>query len=57
MNTFEFRNRLIADYQSCVRSFIQIRDAKIREHVDVHLEVGILWPEALIQLNPLRTFA
>ena len=56
MDVFNFRDRLVADYQSYVRSFIQIRDPKIREHVDQHLGVGVLWPEALIQLNPSFEF-
>ena len=35
-----------------VKSFIQIRDEKIRTHVDQRLEEGMLWPEPLVQLNP-----
>lgn len=52
MNIFEFRNNLIRDYQSYIRSFIQIRDQRIKEYVDQSLDAGILWPEPLIQLNP-----
>lgn len=52
MNIFDFRNDLIRDYQSYIRSFIQVRDARIREYVDQSLAAGILWPEPLIQLNP-----
>src|SRR5947199_3933747 len=53
MNIFEFRNWLIGDYASYIKSFIQIRDARIRAYVQQKLEEGVLWPEPLIQLNPL----
>lgn len=52
MNVFELRNQLVTDYKSYVSSFIQIRDSRIRAHVDEQLESGLLWPEPLIQLNP-----
>jgi hypothetical protein len=52
MNVFELRDRLIRDYASYISSFIQIRDRRIAGHVDQSLEDGLLWPEALIQLNP-----
>ncbi len=52
MNIFQFRNNLIKDYKSYIRSFIQIQDERIRNYVDESLEAGILWPEPLIQLNP-----
>ena len=52
MDIFDFRNQLIHDYQSYIRSFIQIRDPRIKEYVDQSLDAGILWPEPLIQLNP-----
>jgi ATP-dependent helicase YprA (DUF1998 family)/very-short-patch-repair endonuclease len=52
MDIFEFRDRLIAEYQAYIRSFIQIRDPRIKEYVDQSLDAGILWPEPLIQLNP-----
>ncbi len=52
MNVFELRDRLIRDYASYISSFIQIRDARISQHVDRSLSDGLLWPEPLIQLNP-----
>jgi len=52
MNVFELRNQLVEDYKSYVSSFIQIRDERIRAHVDDQLKAGLLWPEPLIQLNP-----
>src|SRR2546425_6318389 len=53
MNIFEFRDQLIDDYASYVKSFIQIRDAQIGNYVRQKLQDGVLWPEPLIQLNPL----
>ena len=52
MRIFDYRDRLIADYSSYVKSFIEIRDPRIREHVESLLAAGLLWPQPLIQLNP-----
>jgi hypothetical protein len=52
MNVFQIRQQLISEYASYVRSFIHIRDERIREYVDDHLNAGLLWPDPLIQLNP-----
>ncbi|MBO0797852.1 MAG: DEAD/DEAH box helicase, partial [Blastocatellia bacterium] len=46
------RRRLIGDYAKYVKSFIQIRDARIKQYVDSVLDDESLWPEPLIQLNP-----
>ncbi len=53
MNIFDFRNQLIDDYASYITSFIQIRDPQINTYVRQKLEEGVLWPESLIQFNPL----
>jgi ATP-dependent helicase YprA (DUF1998 family) len=53
MHIFDFRNVLIGDYASYIQSFIQIRDQQINAFVQQKLEAGVLWPEPLIQLNPL----
>ena len=52
MNVFDLRNQLVDDYKKYVSSFIQIRDKRIREHVDEEIKSGLLWPDPLIQLNP-----
>src|SRR5664280_231436 len=52
MKIFDYRQRLIDDYASYVKSFIEIRDPRIRAYVDETLDGGYLWPEPLIQLNP-----
>jgi len=52
MDVFALRERLVEEFGSYVRSFIQIADERIRELVDSALREGLLWPEPLIQLNP-----
>ena len=37
MNVFELRNQLVDNYKSYISSFIQIRDKRIRSHVDEQL--------------------
>ena len=52
MDVFQLRNRLVEDYSSYIRSFIQIRDERIHGLVDQEISGGLLWPDPLIQLNP-----
>ena len=52
MNVFELRDRLVDDYRDYTRSFIKIRDPRIKEFVDGHLGAEGFWPEPLLQLNP-----
>lgn len=52
VDVFALRQRLVDDYAEYTRSFLQIRDPRLAEHVESELEAGLLWPEPLIQLNP-----
>jgi ATP-dependent helicase YprA (DUF1998 family) len=52
LNIFGLRERVIRDYSGYVRSFLEIRDARIDNHVEHALQDGYLWPEPLVQLNP-----
>ncbi len=52
MDVFDLRSKLIDDYGSYIRSFIRIKDDRIKSLVDEELDAGLLWPEPLIQLNP-----
>ncbi len=52
MDIFEFRNQLITEYSSYIKSFINIRNEQVKEYVWEKFQQGILWPEPLIQLNP-----
>ena len=51
MNIFDFREQLIGDYASYIKSFIQIRDPQISSFVQQKLQEGVLWPEPLITVN------
>jgi superfamily II DNA/RNA helicase len=52
MNIFEHRDKLVSDYAAYTRSFIKIRDLRVRSFVETSLGGGVFWPEPLIQLNP-----
>jgi len=52
MDVFGLRNRLIQDYSDYIQSFINIKDARVREYVEDNLTKGFLWPDPLIQMNP-----
>lgn len=52
MNVFDLREKLIRDYSAYTQSFLQIRDDRIRDYANEKIAEGLLWPEALIQLNP-----
>ncbi|MGB3712948.1 MAG: DEAD/DEAH box helicase, partial [Candidatus Promineifilaceae bacterium] len=52
MDVFKLQSQLITDYSSYIRSFINIADERIGEHVVKELVDGALWPDPLLQLNP-----
>jgi len=52
MNILSLHQRLIKNYQSYIRSFINIKDKEIDKFVTQELERGKLWPEPLVQFNP-----
>jgi len=52
MDVFEFRDRLIEDYESFSRSFTQIRAEDVRDAVEAAYRGGRFWPAPLIQINP-----
>ncbi len=52
MEVFALRDQLVGDYASYVRSFISIRDDRLRQTVEEGLSAGLLWPEPRIGLNP-----
>ena len=51
-DAFETRDALVKDYMQYTKSFISIRDPKIKEFVERHLDEGGFWPQPLLQLNP-----
>lgn len=52
MNVFHTHARIVEDYATYIRSFLNIADLKIREKVESELAEGKLWPEPLLQFNP-----
>ena len=52
MDVFNLRNDVIGDYGAYVRSFLTIKDERIRRLVQEEMDGGFLWPDPLIQLNP-----
>ena len=52
MNVFDVHRGVMADYQSYIKSFININDPRINQVVDTEIGRGKLWPEPLLQFNP-----
>ena len=52
MNIFEIHNSIISDYESYIKSFINIKNTGIKEVVENEIKSRKLWPEPLIQFNP-----
>lgn len=52
MNVFQTHSRVVDDYATYIRSFLNIADPEIREVVEGELSQGKLWPEPLLQFNP-----
>jgi ATP-dependent helicase YprA (DUF1998 family) len=52
MDVFALRDQIVEDYASYVRSFIEVRDERIRAFVTDQMRRGALWPDPLVQLNP-----
>jgi len=52
MNVFEMRERLVGNYGSFIRSFVEISDPRLRAEFEKSLAGELLWPSPLIQLNP-----
>ncbi|MFH1998329.1 MAG: DEAD/DEAH box helicase [Planctomycetota bacterium] len=52
MNVFETHARIVKDYASYIRSFINITDSEIARKVEESLDEGRLWPQPLLQFNP-----
>lgn len=52
MDVFKLNRRLISDYANFISGFIPVKDQRIKEKMEHELEAGLLWPDAMIQLNP-----
>ena len=52
MDIFEFRNRIIEDYERFSRSFTRISAKDLQQFLQQQYDSQHFWPEPLIQLNP-----
>lgn len=52
MNVFEFRQKVVKDYERFTRSFCRIKAKDISEFSDKAYAAEQFWPDPLIQLNP-----
>jgi superfamily II DNA/RNA helicase len=57
MNVFETHAKIVSDYASYIRSFINISDEAIGQTVQAALAEGKLWPQPLLQFNPSYAMA
>jgi superfamily II DNA or RNA helicase len=51
-DVFSLRDQVVGEYQSYVKSFINILDPRLSEFVTHELDQGRLWPDPVLQLNP-----
>ncbi len=52
MDVFEFRNKVVSEYENFSRSFSEINAPDIKNFVYSKYEDGHFWPAPLVQLNP-----
>jgi hypothetical protein len=52
MDVFDFRDRLIGEYERFTRSFVRIRAGDIKAHVDAAYSSERFWPAPMVGLNP-----
>ncbi len=52
MNAFQLHETVIANYREYLKSFIRIRDRRIREYVEKKFEEKSFIPEPIMQFNP-----
>lgn len=52
MNIIEIYNQLKDSYKNYLKSFVTIKDQRIKETVGESIRTEKLWPKALIQFNP-----
>ena len=52
MNVFELLRHQVREYEHYVRSFLAVRDDRLRAEVETQLTEGLLWPHPRMGLNP-----
>jgi hypothetical protein len=49
MDVFEFRDRLVSEYERFTRSFVRIRAPDIKSYVEAEYAAGRFWPAPMVQ--------
>ena len=52
IDVFGVHGNIMGDYKSFIKSFMHIKDDRIRQVVETETEKGYFWPDPLIQFNP-----
>jgi superfamily II DNA/RNA helicase len=52
MDVFSIREKLISDYRAFTSGFVDVRDHRLKEHVQERLDTGEQWPDPWLSLNP-----
>ncbi len=52
MDVFSIRDRVISDYRGFTSGSVEVRDRRIRDHVNELLDGGAQWPDPWLSLNP-----
>src|SRR5690348_3122198 len=52
MDAFAIHRQLIDDYRAFTSGFVDVRDRRLRAHVEQRLARGEQWPDAWVSLNP-----
>ncbi len=52
MDAFHIRDQLVDGFRTYIKSFVDVRDERMRAVRDEALTSGLFWPEPLLQLNP-----
>ncbi len=52
MDVFAVHERLVEDYRAFTSGFVDIREPRLRRHVEQQLASGAQWPEPWLSLNP-----
>ncbi|MGJ0119613.1 DEAD/DEAH box helicase [Williamsia sp. MIQD14] len=53
MDVFEVHKQLVDDYKSFTTSSVEVRNPRLKQHIDELIERGDQWPEPWLSLNPL----
>src|SRR5258708_11923416 len=52
MDVFAVHPRLVADYDAFPSSLVEVRDQRIKEHLEEQRQRKVRWPDPYLSLNP-----